>query len=161
MDKMTCHGQMDSPAHQLVDKYIRVNRLQHNVIERQISKTGVYRSQHRILMYVSDSPNASQKDIAARYGVSTATVAVTLKKLEKGGYIRRIVDDRDNRFNQICLTEKGKKVLADSVKIFSRMENRMFEGFSDEEFQVMGRLLDKVYENLNEELNLLTESEDL
>lgn len=160
MDKMT-YGQMDSPQHHLVDKYIRVSRLQHSVIERQINETGVYRSQHQILMYVSESPNASQKDIAARYGVSTATIAVSLKKLEKGGYIRRIVDEKDNRFNQICLTEKGQKVVADSVKIFSRMETRMFEGFSTEDFSVMGRLIDKVYVNLKKELDLLTESEDL
>lgn len=161
MDKMMYDKWLDSPAHQLVRKHFRVTRLQRSVIECQIHETGVYRSQHQILMYVSDSPNASQKDIAARCDVSAATIAVSLKKLEKGGYIRRIVDEKDNRFNQICLTEKGKKVVADSVKIFSHMESRMFEGFSDEDYRVMGRLLEKMYENLKRELKLLTESEDL
>ena len=161
MDKMTCRGHLDSPAHRLVDKYMKINRIQRSVIERQLGKTGVYRSQHQILMFVADSPNVSQKEIAAKYGVSTATIAVSLKKLEKGGYIRRIVDEKDNRFNQICITEKGRKVVDDSVKTFTRIENRMFEGFSEEEFKSLEQLLDKVFHNLEKELNQMTESEGL
>jgi len=161
MDKMTCRGHLDSPAHRLVEKYMKINRIQRSVIERQLGKTGVYRSQHQILMFVADSPNVSQKEIAAKYGVSTATIAVSLKKLEKGGYIRRIVDEKDNRFNQICITEKGRKVVDDSVKTFTRIENRMFEGFSEEEFKSLEQLLDKVFRNLEKELNQMTESEGL
>lgn len=161
MDKMTCRGHLDSPAHRLVEKYMKINRIQRSVIERQLGKTGVYRSQHQILMFVADSPNVSQKEIAAKYGVSTATIAVSLKKLEKGGYIRRIVDEKDNRFNQICITEKGRKVVDDSVKTFTRIENRMFEGFSEEEFKSLEQFLDKVFHNLEKELNQMTESEGL
>lgn len=158
--KDDCRGKLDSSAHRLVDKYIRVTRLQKYVMERQLGDTGVYRSQHQILMSVADNPNASQKDIAKYYGVSTATVAVTLKKLERGGYVQKIVDQKDNRFNQICLTEKGRKVVSDSFNIFQSMENRMFEGFSEENFNVMGELFDKMYENLKNELPARTESED-
>ncbi|MEG7531564.1 MAG: helix-turn-helix domain-containing protein, partial [Hungatella sp.] len=75
---------MNSPAHRLVQKYIRVTRMHRSVMERCLHVTGVYRSQHQILMYVMDNPNASQKEIAKLYGVSTATIAVSLKKLEKG-----------------------------------------------------------------------------
>lgn len=161
MDKMTCRGHLDSPAHRLVEKYMKINRLQRSVIERRLGKTGVYRSQHQILMFVADSPNVSQKEIAAKYGVSTATIAVSLKKLEKGGYIRRIVDEKDNRFNQICVTEKGRKMVDDSVETFRRIENRMFEGFSEEEFYKLEELLDKVFHNLEKELDQVIESEGL
>lgn len=161
MEKMTCRGHLASPAHRLVEKYMKINRIQRSVIGRQLGKTGVYRSQHQILMFVADSPNVSQKDIAAQYEVSTATIAVSLKKLEKGGYIRRIVDEKDNRFNQICITEKGRKVVKDSVEIFKDIENHMFEGFSESEFHTLDQLLDKVYGNLERQLDQLTESEDL
>lgn len=159
--KNTCRWKMDSPAHQLVEKYIRVTRLQKAVMERLLNDTGVYRSQHQVLMYVADNPNASQKDIAKLYGVSDATVAVTLKKLEKGGYIQKIVDQKDNRFNQICITEKGRKVVSDSVEIFGHIEARMFEGFSEKDFQMMGELFDRMYYNLQKELPAKTEREGL
>ncbi|MEG0689193.1 MAG: MarR family transcriptional regulator [Hungatella sp.] len=151
---------MNSPAHRLVQKYIRVTRMHRSVMERCLHVTGVYRSQHQILMYVVDNPNASQKEIAKLYGVSTATIAVSLKKLEKGGYIQRMVDEKDNRFNRICITEKGKKVVDDSMKIFHQIETRMFEGFSEEDFKRMEGFFDRVYDNLKEEIPIKTERED-
>lgn len=99
----------DSPEHRLIEKYIRVTRLHRSVIEHRLEGTGVYRSQHQILMFASHNPNVSQKDLAEMYGVSGATMAVSLKKLEKDGYINRLVDQHDNRCNQICITERAGK----------------------------------------------------
>lgn len=142
----------DSPEHRLIEKYIRVIRLHRSVIEHRLEGTGVYRSQHQILMFVSHNPNVSQKDLAEMYGVSGATMAVSLKKLEKGGYINRLVDQQDNRCNQICITEKGRKVVEESVWIFQRLERCMFEGFSEHDMDVLGNLLDRIFGNLNRDL---------
>ena len=120
--------------------------------EHRLEGTGVYRSQHQILMFASHNPNVSQKDLAEMYGVSGATMAVSLKKLEKGGYINRLVDQHDNRCNQICITEKGRKVVEESVLIFQRLERCMFEGFSEHDMDVLGNLLDRIYGNLDQDL---------
>ena len=127
------------------------------MMERRLDGTGVYRSQHQILMFVSDNPNVSQKELARMYGVSGATIAVSLKKLERGGYIRRLVDQEDNRCNQICITDKGRKVVEDSVKIFRQMESRMFEGFSENDMKVLGQLLDRIGAFILGPLLMLTE----
>ena len=151
MDKASRSCFVQSPEHCLVEKYIRVARLHRSMMERRLDGTGVYRSQHQILMFVSDNPNVSQKELARMYGVSGATIAVSLKKLERGGYIRRLVDQEDNRCNQISITDKGRKVVEDSVKIFRQMESRMFEGFSENDMKVLGQLLDRIYGNLDRE----------
>ena len=39
-----------------------------------------------------------------------------LRNWKEGGYIRRLVDQEDNRCNQICITDKGRKVVEDSVR---------------------------------------------
>lgn len=158
--KTTCKGMMDSTQHQLIRKFFHVFRMHRAVVERQVNDTGVYRSQHQILMFVSEHPNASQKELAKLYGVSTATIAVSLKKLEKGGYIQRITDEQDNRYNRICITEKGKKVVSDSVNLFCNMENQMFQGFSEDELKRMGEMLDRIRENLEQGFFPRTESED-
>ena len=100
MKEPECRWPFDSPQHRLIEKYIRVTRLHRSVIEHQLEGTGVYRSQHQILMYVSNNPNVSQKDLAKMYGVSGATIAVSLKKLEKGGYIKRLVDQPDMHYGK-------------------------------------------------------------
>lgn len=153
MHESICKDPFDSPEHRLIETYIRVTRLHRSVIERRLEGTGVYRSQHQILMYVSKNPNVFQTELAGMYGVSAATIAVSLKKLEKGGYISRLVDQNDNRCNQICITEKGRKVVEDSVCIFRHMDSCMFKGFSEQDMRVLGELLDRIYDNLNRDLN--------
>lgn len=88
--------------------------------------------------------------------VSTATVAVSLKKLENGGYIQRVVDQSDNRYNQICITEKGKAIVDGSILFFQKLEAQMYEGFGAEELETLQGFLDRIYHNLNK---LLPEAE--
>ena len=97
------HDGSETRNQKLVEKYIMANKLHRMYLQRELNKSGVYRSQHQILMFISKFPNASQKEIANRQHVSTATIAVSLKKMEKGGYISRVTDKDDNRYNQICI----------------------------------------------------------
>lgn len=139
-----------SPYRPVIDQYIKVARLQRAVLERLLCRTGVYRSQHRLLMFIAENPRVSQKELARMYQVTTATVAVSLKKLESGGYIRRSVNQEDNRFNQICITEKGRRVAESSVELFRRTEERMFAGFTDEEIACLSGFLERLCRNLED-----------
>lgn len=146
----------ESPYRELVETYMIVGRLHRLVLERQLNRTGVYRSQHQLLMYIADNPNASQKEIAQLNHVSPATVAVSLKKLENGGYIRRVVDEHDNRYNKICITEKGRAVVENSVRWFQKVERTIFDGFAPEEMAAMQGYLNRMQQNLN---SLMPETE--
>ena len=50
----------------------------------------------------------SQRDVARTLRLSPATVAVSLKTLERDGYINRTADERDQRRNRVTLTDKGR-----------------------------------------------------
>jgi len=119
------------------------------IMQHYLDETGVYQAQHRLLMQIFRNKNASQKDIADSMGISAATIAVSLKKLEKGGYINKVMDEGDNRFNQITLTEKGKKVVEQSIQIFEETDRKVFEGFTEEEMATLSGLLQKLDANLN------------
>ena len=106
----------------------------------------------RLLMCVYKYPDASQKELARIQNVSTAAVAVTLKKLEKGGYVGRIVDRDDNRYNKIRITEKGRKEVERSIDLFKRVEKGMFAGFSSEEKECFYSCLQKLSGNLEQML---------
>lgn len=148
MNRETENVEWGTKEHELVKKYMNGNKMHRMYLDREVLKTGVYRSQHQILMYIARFPNASQKEIANHQQVSTATIAVSLKKLEKGGYISRVVDCNDNRYNQICITEKGQAVVEESVQIFRKAEEGMFRGFTPEEKEKLGDFLDRMYLNM-------------
>lgn len=149
-------GCEDGQSHRLLEKYIAVVRLHRHTLERRLSSTGVYRSQHQILMCIADHPGASQKEIAGIYRASASTVAVSLKKLEKGGYIKRVVDQEDNRYNQLMITEKGQELMERSKRLFRQAEDAMFLGFSGEELDTLNGYLDRIRQNMEE---LLQEAE--
>lgn len=118
------------------------------IMQNYLDETGVYQSQHRLLMEIARNPNASQKDIARSMDVSAATIAVSLKKLERGGYIKREADEGDNRLNKITITEKGNRVVEQSRKIFESAEGKVLEGFTDEEKSALMVLVQKLNNNL-------------
>lgn len=148
---MKCENKpdMEGKSHQILEKYLLVGKLHRLYLERELSCSGVFRSQHQLLMHISKFPNASQKDIANHHHVSTATVAVSLKKLEKGGYISRMMDAEDNRFNQICITPKGKAIVDEGIKVFQKTEQALFKSFTDEELLVIENLFDRMRYNLD------------
>ncbi|MDO4328698.1 MAG: MarR family winged helix-turn-helix transcriptional regulator [Lachnospiraceae bacterium] len=145
-----CCQEPNTPGHRVMKLFAKVTRMQRSVIASRVKQTGVYRSQHQILMYIALNPDASQKDIARMHEVSTATIAVSLKKLEKGGYIRRVVDTLDNRCNRLQVTEKGQQVVDQSHEIFLNTEKEIFGGFTEDDFQALERLLARVYRNMEQ-----------
>ncbi|HPT78576.1 MAG TPA: MarR family transcriptional regulator [Candidatus Atribacteria bacterium] len=130
--------------HQLINFTIKHRK----IMMHYLDETGVYQSQHRLLMAVACNPYASQKDIADTMDISTATVAVSLKKLEKGGYINRVADEADNRINKITITEKGNRVVEQSRQIFETTDRKVFEGFTEKEMLTLSALLHKLDANL-------------
>ena len=124
---------------------------------------GIHRSQHRMLMYLSKCKTTpSQKDLAKHFGISPAAVAVSLKKLESDGYIKRekCSERSDSRYNEIKITELGRKVVSESCKYFRHVDSQAFKGFSDEELDVFADLLERVQENLKNIEPLPSAAED-
>ena len=117
-------------------------------MENCLEKVGVFQGQHRILMKLSENEYHSQKEIAAAMKVSTATIAIALKKLEKNGYINKKMDEEDNRLNIIVITEKGRNAIEMSKQLFDNIDSTMFEGFSNEEKKNFVNMLDRIEDNL-------------
>ena len=120
------------------------------MLEKLVGATGLHRAQHRMLMTLADHEFESQSALANMLEISTATVAVSLKKLERDGYIQKKVKEGDSRANFIQLTERGKKVVESSREIFESMDKKAVRGFTDEELVLLRTFLGRMYENLSE-----------
>lgn len=119
-------------------------------MERLLGGTGLHRAQHRLLMTLSEGEFGSQAELASGLEVSTATVAVSLKKLERDGYIQKSTRKEDTRANFVTLTEKGEKVVLESRKIFEYVDEKVMEGFTEEERAVLRKYLKRMYDNVKE-----------
>lgn len=117
-------------------------------IEKCVAATGVYRSQHQMLMSLGRNPDCSQMELAQFLDITPAAVTTTIKKLEKGGYITRLVCEEDNRVNKISITEKGQEVIEQSIRIFSEVEKKALQDFSEEEMKQLNDFLIRIRKNL-------------
>lgn len=118
------------------------------VMQNHLDETGVYQAQHRLLMEIARNPNVSQIELAKVLDVSPATIAVSLKKLEKGGYIKREIDPDDQRINNILLTKLGDQVVEQSKQIFTSVDEKVFQGLNEAEKEFLYSILQKLDQNL-------------
>lgn len=132
----------------LVWEFVRIAREHRKAVEKRVCSLGIHPSQHHFLMYISGNEACTQSSIAEAMEVSAATVAVSLKKLEKGGYIERRICPEDGRSNQIVLTKKGEEVAAQSKGMFEAVDWQMFEEVTEEEQELLHSCMQKMLANL-------------
>ena len=141
----------DSRARQIretIDVLIHLMRLHHRIVERRIDGLGVHHSQHRMLMRVAKlGRSASQKEIAEAMDVSPACVARTLKHLAAEGLVEK-TGGSDARRNEIAILPKGQALVDDSLALFGRIGDEMFEGVSGDELCAVTGVLRRIQDNL-------------
>jgi len=131
-----------------VNVMIKTDRMHKHLLDSNVSKIGLHRTQHRVLMHIARHGKLlSQKSLAEHIGITPAAITGVLKKLESDGYIQRLQGD-DNRFNEVKVTELGKRVVEDSFRLFSRLDTSLFEGFSDSELDTYIHCLEKIQNNI-------------
>lgn len=122
--------------HNIINLFRQSDHILKRVISKKVEDTGIYRSQHRLLMMLGKHPDCSQTVLAEKMEISPAAVAVSLKKLEKSGYIKRQCDEEDSRMNHVVVTDKGREAINKSIVYFQEIEDAMFDGFSEEELEL-------------------------
>ncbi len=134
-----------------IHAFIAADLLHRKVIDSWAASAGMHRSQHRMLLCLSKCDSTpSQKELAKKFDISPAAVAVTLKKLEGDGYIERgkCADCADFRCNEIKITDRGRQAAIQSKKYFQHVDSEAFKDFSNEELTIFTSLLERMTENL-------------
>lgn len=127
---------------------IVTNHMHRRMLESNLEGTGIHRAQHRLLMTLAKRSFSSQVELARYLEVSPATIAVSLKALKKQNLIRQTTKEEDNRINFVELTKEGKKLVEDSCGFFDRLDEQMYQGFSQEELRKLCDFYHRIYENM-------------
>ena len=98
--------------------------------------------------------------MADHIGITPAAITGVLKKLESDGYIKRVQGD-DNRYNEVKVTDLGKRVVEESFLLFTTLDKSLFEGFSDSELDGYIGCLEKIQQNIRKKLDLDAQEVDL
>lgn len=137
-------------ATQLAWKIGMIYRLHMQNISCVHENYGLYAGQSRILHTIAEMDGSTQKEIADKLNVTPASLAVSIKRLQKAGIVDKTADMVDLRNNRIFITEKGRQIQLDSVSELIKVDNVLLNGFNPSECRQFEALLTRVYENLKE-----------
>lgn len=116
--------------------------------ENALRNEGVYQSHHHLLGYIAQHENTSQCSIAEALDISPAAVTNGIKRLELRGYVVKVVNSDDNRYNQVAVTRSGAKVHEDSERIILKIHDQIFQGFAPEERELLSKFIERMQQNI-------------
>lgn len=127
----------------------RMIRMYHNQTNHLFEEAGMNRGQPQVLILLYNHENLNQKQMANLLGLSPATITVTLKRMESMGLVVREMDKLDQRVMRVRLSDKGRKMCAQSKKCIQDSVDSMMEGFSEQEVEQFVAFLARAERNLS------------
>ncbi|MCL5280630.1 MAG: MarR family transcriptional regulator [Planctomycetes bacterium] len=79
-----------------------------------------------------------------------STVTVTIRTLEKHGYLRKFPSETDARVTYVELTTKGRGLRKDFEEISRALRSKLYGNMSPKDRERLVQQLDKIEENLSE-----------
>ena len=125
-----------------------ISRKSKNYFNQVVSEEGLFAGQHHIIMMLERVGCATVSQIAEEMRTTSATASVSIKRLEKAGFVEKRSSESDARITKIYLTDKA---LAVTQRIRSKMdeaEESLTQGLTQEEKYQLSDLLDKVVNNI-------------
>lgn len=134
-----------------VNKIISELRYTHKLHTQLMSKycQQITPDQGKLLFYIKDNP-MSQKELALKFHITEATLSVRIKRLIEAGFIERKNDIHDKRSYMIVLSQKGEQLIADVDEGFHIYQQKLSQGISDEEFEIVIHVLHQIQKNIRE-----------
>lgn len=125
-----------------------ISRKSKNYFNQVVSEEGLFAGQHHIIMMLESVGCATVSQIAEEMRTTSATASVSIKRLEKAGFVEKRSSESDARITKIYLTDKA---LAVTQRIKAKMdeaEESLTQGLTQEEKYLLSDLLDKVVNNI-------------
>ena len=129
-------------------------RLTHSYMAMDYSRfleMGIHPGQLPVMRAISMNEGITQRELASAIHVKPPTIAVTIKRMEKSGFICRKTDRADLRVCRLYLTEKGKELSQKLKAMMAENEKVLVKGFSEEELVQMKAYFGRIIQNINEE----------
>lgn len=126
-----------------------ISKMFGNHMRRAADEKGIPSGYRALLFHLALNPDGlTPVELAKKTHLTTPTISVTLQKMERDGYTRRVASDIDQRSFKVFLTDKGIDVENANMKTAKEYDDKALQNLSKEEISTLLTLLGKVKENL-------------
>ena len=84
------------------------------------------------------------KDMAEKLGKDKSAILRMIDLLEKKELVRRVVDQNDRRKNQLLITKKGERLIAEFREVETALNFELLEGLSETDMQTFYKVVNHI-----------------
>ena len=129
----------------------KIQLLRRRYLQQELMDLGLHPSQLPILEYIQQHEGCSQVEISQDLAVTPASIALSTKRMQKAGFLKKQADQDNLRCNRLSLTPKGAAASKACRESFDRFEKLMFDGFEQKELEQLEDYLDRMTMNITGE----------
>jgi DNA-binding MarR family transcriptional regulator len=112
--------------------------------DKELYEMGLSRGLLYFVLYLGRNPNCSPSNISQALHFDSGHTTRSIDKLVNTGFVIRKKSEEDKRVYKLQLTEKGNQVFEESRVLFSKWDEKIFEGISADERELLMPLLEKL-----------------
>ncbi|MGW5051587.1 MarR family winged helix-turn-helix transcriptional regulator [Actinokineospora sp. NPDC004072] len=109
----------------------RLTRLHRMVAAQLLRRLGLHPGQELLMMHLWDCGPQRQADLAALLGSDSATITRTVRRLERGGFVRCTPSPTDGRSVIVAPTAAGNALRAEVAAMWDELERRTTAGLDE------------------------------
>lgn len=114
----------------------------------KLTDTPLSLGQPKILDYLNEHNGSNQKEIANGCHIEPPTLTSLLSRMEETGLIERRIENNNRRTLYVYITPEGKVYQKRVLEEFQKIEETVFEGFSEEEIKSFMKDYIRIFNNL-------------
>jgi DNA-binding MarR family transcriptional regulator len=123
----------------------RAGRIIHDNVEKSLAVLKLSTRELGILRIVDEGP-LTQQALGKKHNIDRTTVVQLIDVLEQRELLTRVANSADRRSNLLYLTKRGKKTLAQGVKLAEKEQAKFLAPLEDAEWQSLRLILTKLIE---------------
>lgn len=113
-----------------------------------MEKIGMKYSYRFILRPLVENESLTQFELSEMTGMKAPTISITLRSMERDGFVCREKKCGDMREMHVSITEKGKKLYKKVINSIKKAEKTILNGIDKQELDAMNLTIEKMLNNL-------------
>lgn len=131
--------------------FTRVFRSGKKTIERELEKLGVKPMELRVLFSLSRDGDTTMNSLAVENDVTGPWITGIVDDLERKGFVTKVRSSTDRRIIKVSITENGSVMLAEGMKVYSKLIELALKNLTPEEQIQFRSILSKIEKALSEQ----------
>lgn len=133
---------------ELFDALSMVNRKLRAVFDARVKERGLTLPRARALFALTRKDGLNQRELADELDIETPTIVRLLDGMEKQGFIERRVEVSDRRAKQIHMTELGRTIADEILKLADEIRADVLRGVDPGEVAAVLKVVRTIADNV-------------